>query len=87
MSGEQAHCEAANNCVEQQIMTMANTGWSKDLPFIAPFQGFKVLPQVPENMSGRPRLSTVGVRRPYSRLSTPYESESLALANNGEPGK
>jgi hypothetical protein len=29
MSGRQAHCEAAKNCVEQR-MTMANTGKSKD---------------------------------------------------------
>jgi hypothetical protein len=61
-------------------MTMANTVRSKDLLLPVPrIQG--LLPQVPTDMSGRPRLSTVGVRRPCSMLSTPYESESLALAN------
>jgi hypothetical protein len=84
MPGEQAHCEAANDCVEQR-MTMSSTGRSKDLLLPVPrIQG--LLPQVPTDVRAPSAFHSRSEASILHAVDTIREGESSA-GEPGEPGK
>jgi hypothetical protein len=85
MPGKQAHCEAANDCVEQR-MTMASTGRSKDLLWPVPKDSRSASPSSNRYVRAPSAFHSRSEASILHAVDTMRERESSA-GEPGEPGK